>query len=83
MAKREMLITMDQYRSLNPIGKEIHDYWMKWKPKMYRELNEMGRLWAVLSSENNRLNEMMIELVVEQRLAEDQAREIIRAEIYE
>ena len=80
MAK--MLITKEQYRSLSPIGREIHEYWRKWKPEMYKELNEDGSLWEVLKSEDERLNEMIIELM-QNGLAEDQAKEIARAEIYE
>ena len=80
MAK--MLITMEQYNSLPPMGKELHSYWSKWKPKMYKEMAADGTLWPTLESEGNRLNEMVIELM-QNGLAEDQAKEIARAEIYD
>ena len=78
----KMLITEKQYNHLSNIGREIHEYWMKYKPTMYQEMHEAGTLWEIISSEDNRLLEMMCSLITEQGLAEDQAWEIIRAEIY-
>ena len=78
----KMLITEEQYSSLTPIGREIHEYWMKWKPKMYEEMHREGTLWEILSSEDNRLFEMICELM-QNGLAEDQAKEIARSEIYD
>lgn len=80
MAK--MLITEKQYSSLTPIGREIHEYWMKWKPEMYQEMHRDGYLWETLSSMDKRLFEMICELM-QNGLAEDQAKEIARAEIYD
>ena len=80
MAKR--LITKEQYNRLSFIGKEMHDYWMKWKPEMYQEMAEAGTLWEVLQSEDRRLDEMVIDLI-HSGLAEDQAKEVARAEIYD
>ena len=80
MAK--MLITQAQYNSLSPMGVELHRYWMNFKPKMYREMAEAGTLWPTLESEDNRLDEMVISLI-HSGLAEDQAKEIARAEIYD
>ena len=79
MAK--MLITKEQYHSMSPMGVELHDYWMKWKPEMYKEMAEAGTLLEVLQSEDLRLDEMVISLI-HSGLAEDQAKEIARAEIY-
>ena len=79
MAK--MLITKEQYHSMSPMGVELHDYWMKWKPEMYKEMAEAGTLWEVLQSEDNRLFDMVVDLI-HSGLAEDQAKEIARAEIY-
>ena len=79
MAK--MLITKEQYSSLSPIGREIHEYWMKWKPEMYKELKAQGTLWEVLESEDNRLDEMIISLM-QNGMSEDMAKEVARAEIY-
>ena len=79
----KMLITEAQYSSLTPIGREIHEYWMKWKPQMYKEMHREGTLWETLSSEDKRLDDMMCAMVAEQGLAVDMAMEIIRAEIYD
>ena len=79
----KMLITEAQYSSLTPIGREIHEYWMKFKPKMYKEMHSAGTLWETLSSEDKRLDEMALMLITEQGLAVDMAMEIVRAEIYD
>ena len=79
MAK--MLITKEQYHSMSPMGVELHDYWMKWKPEMYKEMAEAGTLWPTLQSEDRRLDEMVIDLI-HKGLAVDQAKEVARAEIY-
>lgn len=81
MAK--MLITKEQHNSLSPIGVELHRYWMNFKPKMYKEMAEAGTLWEVLQSEDKRLFEMVADLITVNGLAEDQAKEIARAEIYD
>ena len=78
----KMLITQAQYNSLSFIGKEMHDYWMKWKPEMYQEMAQAGTLWEVLQSEDNRLYEMGADLVSVQGMAPDMAMEVVRAEIY-
>ena len=78
----KMLITEKQYSSLSPIGREIHEYWMKWKPEMYQEMHRAGTLWEILSKEDERLFEMICELM-QNGLAEDQAKEIARSEIYD
>ena len=74
-------ITTEQYYSLTPIGKELHDYWMNFKPKMYKELADSGKLWPLIKSEGDRLNEMVIELTPQIGLAG--AKEMARAEIYD
>ena len=79
MAK--MLITKEQYHSMSPMGVELHRYWMNFQPKMYQEMAEAGTLWPTLESEDNRLNNMVIDLI-HSGLAEDQAKEVARAEIY-
>ena len=80
MAK--MLISKEQYSSLSPMGVELHRYWMNFKPQMYKEMAEAGTLWPTLQSEDRRLDEMVIDLM-HSGLAEDQAKEVARAEIYE
>ena len=79
MAK--MLITKEQYWQLSPMGVELHDYWMKWKPEMYQEMATAGTLWPTLESEDRRLDEMVIDLI-HSGLAVNQAKEVARAEIY-
>ena len=77
----KMKITKDQYYSLNPMAKELHDYWMNFKPKMYKELANSGKLWSVLQSEGDRLNEIVIDNL--QALGIAGAKELARAEIYD
>ena len=77
----KMRITEQQYSSLSPMGVELHQYWMNFKPEMYQEMAETGTLWPTLESEDNRLFEMVIELM-HNGLSEDQAKEVARAEIY-
>ena len=78
----KMRITKQQYSSLSPMGVELHRYWMNFKPQMYKEMAEAGTLWPTLQSEDRRLDEMVIDLI-HSGLAEDQAKEVARAEIYE
>lgn len=79
MAK--MRITKDQYWSLNPMARELHDYWMNFKPKMYKELADSGELLPLILREGERLDEMVIELTPQLGLAG--AKEVARAEIYD
>ena len=79
MAK--MLITKSQLSSLSPIGVELHQYWMNFEPKMYREMAEKGTLWPTLESEDNRLFDMICEMM-QNGMSEDMAKEVARAEIY-
>ena len=81
MAK--MLITQAQYNSLSPMGVELHRYWMNFKPEMYREMAAAGTLWPTLQSEDNRLYEMVADLITVQGMSEDMAKEVARAEIYD
>ena len=79
MAK--MRITKEQYWNLNPMAKELHDYWMKFKPKMYKELADSKELLPLILREGERLDEMVIELTPQIGLAG--AKEVARAEIYD
>ena len=81
MAK--MLITKEQYSSLTFVGREIHEYWMKWKPEMYKEMHREGTLWETLKSEDERLFEMGANLVSVQGMAPDMAMEVVRSQIYD
>ena len=73
-------VTREQYIHLNPMAMELHDYWMNYKPEMYNELADSGKLWPLLKTEGDRLNEMVIELTPQIGLAG--AKEMARAEIY-
>jgi hypothetical protein len=77
----KMLITKDQYWSLTPMGRELHDFWMNHKPKMYEELHRNGSLWRILDSESQRLHEMVLDLIPTLGIAG--AKEVARAEIYD
>ena len=79
MAK--MLITKEQYYSLNPMGQELHDYWMKFKPKMYKELASEGKLWSLVKKKGDYLDEIVTENL--QALGIAGAKELARAEIYD
>ena len=81
MAK--MLITQEQYNSLTFVGREIHEYWMKWKPEMYKQMHSEGTLWETLQREDERLFEMGANLVSVQGMAPDMAMEVVRSEIYD
>lgn len=77
----KMLITKEQYSSLTPIGKELHDYWMKFKPEMYKELAQMGSLWSLIEQQDKELDDMILQLIPQLGIAG--AMEVARAEIYE
>lgn len=72
----------DQYYQMTKIGREIYDYWKGFKPKMFREMEREGTLWEILTSEDDRLSEMVIEMM-QNGMSEDMAMEVVRAEIYE
>lgn len=74
-------ITTEQYCSLNPMAKELHDYWMKFKPEMYNELANSGKLYQLILTEGNRLDQIVIDNL--QTLGEAGAKELARAEIYD
>ena len=78
---QKRLITNDQYWSLTPIGRELHDYWQKFKPEMYRELHQDGALWRLIESKDKELDEMIIELIPSLGIAG--AMEVARSEIYD
>lgn len=72
-----------QYYHIGVMGRELHDYWEKWKPKMYREMEQNGTLWPTLESEGTRLDDMIWELMQVHGMSEDMAKEVARAEIYD
>lgn len=74
-------ITVEQYQFLTPMGREMHDYWMKYKKEMYNELADSGKLLPLLESEGNRLEDMIDDLIPQIGIAG--AKEMARAEIYD
>ncbi|MGN0651504.1 MAG: hypothetical protein ACI4KN_00755 [Gemmiger sp.] len=80
MAARNAL-TAEQYNSLNPMALELHEYWRKYKPQMYKEMVQEGVLYDLVTREGDRLNEMVIQLTPTLGLAG--AKEVARAEIYD
>lgn len=72
----------NQYYLMSPIGKELHDYWMTYKPEMYSQMQKEGTLWEVLMSEDERLDNMVVDLI-HSGMSVDGALEVARAEIYE
>ncbi len=74
-------ITVEQYSLLTPMGKELHDYWRKFKKKMYKEMADEGTLLPLLISEGERLSDLVTELTPQIGLAG--AEEMARSEIYD
>ena len=74
-------ITVEQYQHLTPMGKELHDYWRKFKKKMYKEMADEGTLLPMLISEGERLSDLVTELTPQIGLAG--AEEMARSEIYD
>lgn len=72
----------EQYYHIGVMGRELHDYWMTQKPKLYRQMQAQGTLWQTLESEGMRLDEMIVSLM-QNGMSEDMATEAARAEIYD
>ena len=72
----------EQYYHIGVMGRELHDYWQKWKPELYQQMLKQGTLWTVLESEGMRLDDMIWELM-QNGMSEDMAKEAAIAEIYE
>ena len=72
----------EKYYRLPVMGREIHDYWKNFKPKLYQDLENQGQLWTILQTEGERLDEMIIEMM-HNGMSEDMAKEVARAEIYD
>lgn len=63
MAKQKRLLTWEEYTSLSTMGREMHDYWMENKPKMYRELYESGELLPILNRRGDEQDDWIRELM--------------------
>ncbi len=73
-------ITLEEYANLNSLAKEIHDYWMKWKPSLYDSLSKV-ELLNLLEQEGQRLDDLAADLI-QNGMSVDGALEVVRAEIY-
>ena len=82
MAKAKMALTHQQYMSLCAEAKELHDYWREWNPKLYEEAAKDGSLYNLVATKGQQMQDEMDELIFQQKLPLNQAREIVWAEIY-
>ena len=69
-----------EFWQIGPWGREMLEYLENTQPQTVRQMTQDGNLWEYLSREDDRLDEMMLELTQRQKLPENQAREIVRAE---
>jgi len=74
-------LTNHQLAKLSEPGRRLEEYWRKYLPKMYNSLADQGELHETVMAESYRLFEMMLRLM-RQGLHEDQAWEVVNAEIY-
>lgn len=82
MAEQKMALTRKQYLSLSAEGQELHDYWRKWNPKLYREAAQDGSLYNLCLTKGQEMQDEMDELILRQKMQENEAREIVWQEIY-
>ena len=82
MAELKMALTRKQYLSLSAEGQNLHDYWMQWNPKLYREAAKDGSLYRLLLTKGQEMQDEMDELILRQKMQENEAREIVWEEIY-
>ena len=75
-------LTSEEYWSLTPPGRELHDYWRQWKKPLYKEMADSGKLYPYLKKEGTRLNDLIIELM-QDGMAEDGAWEVARSQMYD
>ena len=76
------LLTKEQTQELGIMGLDQNDYWRKYLPKMYKSLAESGELFPLLKRRNDRMEEMMQDLM-NQGLYENEAREYINEIMYD
>ena len=72
-------ITWEQYLFLNPMAKELHDWWMNEKPEMYNEMADEGSLLPELKKRGDLYNRQVI-MYMRQGLQEFEAKELVRAD---
>ena len=81
MAEVKMALTRKQYLSLSAEGQDLHDYWMKWNPELYRQAAAEGSLYSLCL---NRGQEMQDEIdsLMQQGMQLNEAREVVWEDIY-
>ena len=81
MAKAKMGLTHQQYMSLCAEAKDLHDYWRKWNPSLYREATKDGSLYRMVATKGQEMQDE-IDRLMQQGLYLNEAREIVWEEIY-
>ena len=81
MALPKMGLTHQQYMNLCAEAKELHDYWRKWNPNLYMEATKDGSLYNLVATKGQEMQDEIDELM-QQGMYLNEAREIVRAEIY-
>ena len=76
------LLTKEQRNQLGILGIEQDDYWREYLPKMYKRMAENGTLFDRLKSRNDRMQEMMEDLM-NQGLQEFEATEFVNEVMYD
>ena len=79
--KYRSFLTDREYQSLPYPGQVTADYWAEFLPKMCKSLKEEGELLPLLQQKGERLAEMQEDLM-KQGLAQDQAWEFVKEDIY-
>ena len=79
--KYRAFLTDREYQSLPYPGQVTADYWAEFLPKMCKILKEEGELLPLLQQKGERLAEMQEDLM-KQGLAQDQAWEFVKEDIY-
>ena len=74
-------ITREDYLNLNSLAKEIHDYWMKWKPNLYNSMSKEEML-EYLENEGQRLDDLAADLI-QSGMDVPGALEVVRSQIYD
>lgn len=79
--KYRAFLTDREYQSLPYPGQVEADYWAEFLPKMCKRLKESGELLGLLQEDGERLAKMQEDLM-RQGLAQDQAWEFVKEDIY-
>ena len=74
-------ITREEYLNLNSLAKELHDYWMNHKKKLYNSMTK-EQLLTILEEEGQRLDDLAADLI-QSGMDVPGALEVVRSEIYD